>query len=117
MQLTQIDDQVILQVLANQQCDVSSIIASKQKHHVLTCPTYERCLTDAEYDVLSKMYSCVYPYVKFTWISQFLQGNKATIIVNGEEFLSLRSQSDRSALNSSMMASTQRDQYHRTGAY
>ena len=43
------------------------------------------------------MYSALYQAVNIVWISRFCRETKK-IIINGEEYLSLRSRSDRSAV-------------------
>ena len=67
--ITQVDDQFTMEMIGNQCCAVSSINAIKQTYQVLACPLYERCLSDTEYDILSEMYSTLYPCLTIHWIS------------------------------------------------
>ena len=94
---TQANDQYTLEMIANQHCDVSSINAIQQDYQVLTCPLYERCLSEVQFEILSEMYAALYPYVTIHWISRFYREARR-LIINGEELLSLTSQSDRSAM-------------------
>ena len=94
---TQVNDQFTLEMIVNQNCEVSSIIATKKEYQMLACPIYERCLNDAEYEILSEMYTILYPCLTIHWISRFYKETKR-LIINGEEFLSLQSQSDSSAV-------------------
>lgn len=88
---TQVDDQFTREMIVNQHCEVSSINAIKSGYQVLAYPLYERCLSDAEYDISSKMYAILYPCLTIHWISQFYKEARS-LIINGEEFLSLQSQ-------------------------
>ena len=94
---SQVSDEFTIEMIANQNCDVSSIIAIKQPYQVLACPLYEKSLSDVEYEILSEMYATLYPYVAIHWISRFYRETKR-LVINGEEILSLQSQSDRSAM-------------------
>lgn len=94
---SQVSDQFTIEMIVNQNCDVSSIIAIKQPYQVLACPLYEKSLSDAEYEILSEMYATLYPYVAIHSISRFYRETRR-LVINGEEILSLQSQSDRSAM-------------------
>lgn len=91
------DDQISSEIVRNHDCEIAGIIANKQSYQALVPPLYERCLSDAEFDIMTEMYCVLYPCVDIVWISRFYKETKK-VIINGEEYLSLKSRSERSAV-------------------
>lgn len=94
---TMADDQISSEIVRDHDCEIAGIIANKQSYQALVPPLYERCLSDAEFDIMTEMYCVLYPCVDIVWISRFYKETKK-VIINGEEYLSLKSRSERSAV-------------------
>ena len=73
------------------------LIDPEEKHyHGIIQPFYEKCFTDDELKHIGYMYKAVYPNHSITHISRFYKEFKG-IVINGEEYVSIKSRSQRSS--------------------
>ena len=91
---TKTSDLIHIQRTQGFSCSVSTLNAMKS-HEYLTPPYKEKCFNDAEMSYLTEMYKLLYPTFDKLNISRFYHEYKKCII-NGEEYISLHSRSQRS---------------------
>ena len=75
---------------------VSCIDVQEKAFHQVGQPLYDKCFMGIEIDWLTHMYNVIYPNGDITHISRFYKQFKS-LVVNGEEFISLSSRSQRSS--------------------
>ena len=74
---------------------VSNIDAREKAFHKVIQPLYEKCFSDIEIEFMSQVYNALFPNNHVTHISRFYKQFK-TLVMNGEEFVSTSSRSERS---------------------
>lgn len=91
-----LEDTIMVQELKNVSCCVSLIDAEMKPHQYLIPPFKEKYFTDPELKCLQEMYLILYPSKNFE-VSRFFKQYKK-IKINGVEYLSCQSRSQRSAV-------------------
>ena len=89
-------DTVSVETVRNFYCPVTELSAVEKMHQQLISPLYNKCFTAVEYECVKEMYLKIYPFVKITWLSRFYSEARK-MVMNGEEYLSLKARSNRSA--------------------
>ena len=74
---------------------ISCIDAREKPFHRIVQPLCEKCFTDMEMTFITEVYQLLYPNTALTRVSRFYMEFK-NLIVNGEEFISSKSRSQRS---------------------
>ena len=86
----------IIQQLHSLSGSTSYIDPQEKPFHRVIQPLYEKCFTDEELGYLSNVYKAIYPHIVLLHISRFHKEFK-TLVINGDEYISVKSRSQRSA--------------------
>ena len=84
------------QQLMSKSGPTSFVDPEEKNYHEIIQPFFEKCFTDDELKHIGHVYKAVYPNHNITHISRFYKEFK-TIIINGEEYISVKSRSQRSS--------------------
>ena len=85
----------LIQQLTPQSGPTCFIDPKEKPYHGIIQPFFEKCLTDEELEYIKHVYKAVYPNCKILNISRFCKEFK-TLVINGEEYISEKSRSQRS---------------------
>ena len=85
----------LIQQFSSRSGPTSDIDPEEKEYHVIIQPLYEKCLTDQELEHIRHVYRAVYPNKRSIHISRFCKEFK-TFVINGEEYISEKSRSQRS---------------------
>ena len=83
----------LIQGLSGKTCYIDPL--EKPFHRVIR-PLYEKCFTDLEMSLLEQVYQSMYPHNASLHLSRFYKEFK-TLVVNGDEYVSLKSRSQTSS--------------------
>ena len=86
----------IIEMIQGLTGSTSCIDPQEKSFHRVFQPQYEKCFTDLEMSFLDEVYKAVYPQNSSLHLCRFYKEFK-TLVVNGEEYVSVKSRSQRSA--------------------
>lgn len=89
------DSEYIIEMIQGLAGSTSCIDPQEKSFHRVIQPQYEKCLTDLEMSFLEEVYKAVYPQNSSLHLCRFCKEFK-TLVVNGEEYVSVKSRSQRS---------------------
>ena len=85
----------LIQQLSSRTGPTCHIDPEEKQYHGIIQPLYKKCLTDEEIEHIGHVYKALYPNNRIVHVSRFCSKFKK-LIINGEEFISEKSRSQRS---------------------